>query len=280
MIVSEIDRRQTAILTVDVEDNFFEWELVRAEDWGRYEKQVVENTGSVIALLKEIGAEATFFVAGKVAERHAEVVSMIVEADFELGSHGYAHKPLWGMTEREFAQDLENSLNCLTRISGTKVKGFRAPFFSIGKKNLWALDIVKRFGFEYDASMKDVEMPDEACLVIPEFPVSTKRFLGRDLALSGGVALRLMPFSPYLNTLERSASFNRCPLIYFHAWEFNKDQPKRNVGLFQSLFQSSFTFTTPGKVRRLANYFRFLSIGRYIGERCYEDRISDGARKI
>jgi peptidoglycan/xylan/chitin deacetylase (PgdA/CDA1 family) len=80
--------KQVAILTVDVEDNFTKEELANPGDWAKYERQVVDNTNLVIAALKSIKAGATFFVLGKVAERHPEIVTAIHGAGHEVPATG------------------------------------------------------------------------------------------------------------------------------------------------------------------------------------------------
>ncbi len=260
-------KRKAAILTVDVEDNFTREELVRPGDWDVYENQVEENTNSVIALLKELEADATFFVLGRVAERRPKVVQNIAAAGYEIGSHGYVHELVGSMAKEEFEKDIEMSLACLTRAVKTKIRGFRARSFSVTRATIWAIDILKKYGFEYDASMKDTELQLHTVVGLPEFPISTKALLGRRVALSGGIALRLLPLYTYLGLLNRSSSFSECPVIYLHTWEFNKNQPRRKVGMLQSLSQASLTFTTPLKIRELSKHYRFVSVDRYIREK-------------
>jgi polysaccharide deacetylase family protein (PEP-CTERM system associated) len=265
LTLSENIGKKTAILTVDVEDNFTREELVRPDDWGKYEEQVVENTSLVIASLKELGVGATFFILGRVAERRPEVVSAIQEAGYEVASHGYAHEIVWKMTKGAFEEDVMKALNGLKPIVQKKVQGFRARSFSITKKTPWALNILKMHGFSYDASMKDFEATDAAHDgEILEFPISTTNVLSRNVSLSGGIALRLLPFSLYVKLLRRSPSFQQLPLIYFHVWEYNKDQPKRKVGFLQSLSQSPRTYTTPQRIKWLSRYYSFVSIETYL----------------
>src|ERR687884_88879 len=45
----------------------------------------------VLDVLARVGLRATFFVPGRVAERHPHRVREIVEAGHELGHHGYTH---------------------------------------------------------------------------------------------------------------------------------------------------------------------------------------------
>jgi|WetSurMetagenome_2_1015567.scaffolds.fasta_scaffold245466_2 peptidoglycan-N-acetylglucosamine deacetylase len=253
------------ILTVDVEDNFTLEELVRPSDWETYKKQAIENTRRVIALLKKFNAGATFFVLGKLAERHPVIVKEIVDAGYELASHGYAHKPVSEMTRDEFESDVRNSIEILEGIAHTKVTGFRARSFSITLKNLWAFEVLKDLGLSYDSSCYDFEFEkivgqeENACQGIKEFPVMTRRFLGRRITMAGGVMFRLLPV-PILQQAFNPPWEIESIMIYCHIWEFNRDQPARRIGVLQKIAQSSLTYTTESKLIYLARKYRFISI--------------------
>ena len=45
----------------------------------------------ILKLLERLGVTASFFVPGRVAERHPERVADIVAAGHELAHHGYTH---------------------------------------------------------------------------------------------------------------------------------------------------------------------------------------------
>ena len=99
---------------MDVEDNFTRDELVHPDDWDIYEKQVIANTRRVISLLQELAGDATFFVLGKVAERHPAVVRDIADAGYEVASHGYAHELTDKFSPEEFkaiAEKISSKLN-------------------------------------------------------------------------------------------------------------------------------------------------------------------------
>lgn len=266
------------ILTVDVEDNFTCEELVHPSDWSIYEKQVVINTRRVISLLQELKGDATFFILGKVAERHPVVVRDIATAGYEVASHGYDHQLTNRLSPEEFRKDVHRSLDILQGITKKLICGYRARSFSITRNTLWALPILEELGIIYDSSMTDVELsaitgrPPEAPREIPkhkcvELPINTHEILGKEVPLSGGIAFRLMPYYLYTAFLKKSASFRHHPVIYCHAWEFNKDQPKRRVNLLQRLAQGSWTYTTEAKIRRLSKSYTFISIQDYLENR-------------
>lgn len=269
------DGNHKIILTIDVEDNFTREELSKQADWNTYERQVVQNTDAVIKFLQEMNADATFFVLGKVAERHPEVVTLIDTAGYEVASHGYNHDLVHMMSEETFEEDVKKSLDILQTITSKKVRGFRARSFSITSRTLWALNILDKYELDYDSSILDTEMgritgnqsaPPRKLLnhSFTEYPISTMNIIGKQVHVGGGVTFRLLP-SVMLNAIMgTSISFESNRMVYCHVWEFNKNQPKRNVGLLQSLAQASWTYSTERKIRKLSLHNEFISIKKHL----------------
>ena len=56
------------------------------------------------------------------------------------------------ISREEFEKDLTKSISVLEKISGEKVLGFRAPYFSIDKNNFWVFDILRKY-VKYDSSV-------------------------------------------------------------------------------------------------------------------------------
>jgi polysaccharide deacetylase family protein (PEP-CTERM system associated) len=273
-----LSEKAQIILTVDVEDNFTREELVHPADWDIYEKQVIVNTRRVISLLQKLGGDATFFILGKVAERHPVVVRDIAVAGYDIASHGYAHEITNRLSPAEFRNDVRRSLDILQNITEKPIRGYRTRSFSITRNTLWALPVLQELGIAYDSSMTDVELsvmtsrPLEAPRAILnykiiELPINTHPILGKNIPLSGGIAFRLTPYSLYKTLLKDSASFTHHPVIYCHVWEFNKDQPKRRVGALQALAQGAWTYTTEAKIRKLSESYTFTSAQRYLEDR-------------
>ncbi|WP_152047272.1 polysaccharide deacetylase family protein [Aureimonas psammosilenae] len=53
-----------------------------------------EHTGRVLAILKEKGVKATFFLVGSDMEKNPDATRAIVEAGHEIGNHTYSHSDL------------------------------------------------------------------------------------------------------------------------------------------------------------------------------------------
>lgn len=259
------------LLTFDIEDNFTPEELVDRTDWKHYEGQVVTNTESILTLLEKYDAKATFFVLGKVAERRPAVVRMIAGAGHEVASHGYIHEQVARLGRKGFADDVLRSKNVLESISGHPLKGFRAMAFSVNVETAWALDFLREQGFLYDSSILSSHYAEHADRFgahlldsFHEVAPSAIRILGRGITFGGGIFFRLVPYSMIRSLIQKENRKQRPVVLYAHAWEFNKDQPHRQVGLLQTLGQSPVTFTTPRRIERLLKEFTFSSVADYL----------------
>jgi peptidoglycan-N-acetylglucosamine deacetylase len=86
-----------------------------------------EYTPKLLALLKQYDVKATFFVVGKMAERHPELVRAEVAAGHELGNHTYHHVNLTRLSAEEVAEELQACDDVLHKITGEHYTLFRPP---------------------------------------------------------------------------------------------------------------------------------------------------------
>jgi peptidoglycan/xylan/chitin deacetylase (PgdA/CDA1 family) len=85
-------------------------------------------TPRVLATLAKHGAKATFFVVGKKAEAHPEVVRAILDAGHAVGLHSYAHDRLFALRrEARVREDLQRGLQVLEELTGERPTLFRPP---------------------------------------------------------------------------------------------------------------------------------------------------------
>jgi len=229
------------VMTVDVEDYFhvsaFENTIAKS-DWDSLSLRVEENTYRLLALFAEHNVNSTFFTLGWVAERCPKLIKAIVEQGHELASHGYSHQRATEMTQEQFREDVAKSKQILEDISGQKIKGYRAPSFSVNEDNTWIYQILVELGFEYSSSTYPIEhdlygVPSWPRFMykrpegIIEIPVPTTRKNEVNTGIGGGGYFRLYPYwlskkriDNYLKTEQQPYSF------YFHPWEIDPDQPK------------------------------------------------------
>ncbi len=243
------------ILTVDVEDNFTFDELANKEDWPKYEGQVVENTLKILSLLRQYNAGATFFVVGTLAERHP-------------ASHSYLHKSLRDVAMDDIEADIRKSSEILSSLTGEQVLGFRAMGYTIPKDETTFYSLLKKHGYKYDSSKKmnkernrQTIQKDHLYRVFP----SSVDILGLKTVFSGGTYLRLLPEFIINRGFSQYTMAGQPVMLYVHPWEFNRDQPKRNVRLKYKILQSPLTFSTEGKLGLLLGKYEFVSIRKYIG---------------
>jgi polysaccharide deacetylase family protein (PEP-CTERM system associated) len=234
-------------LTVDVEDFYqvsaFEHCLDRA-DWHEYEPRVAIGTHKILEVLDRAGVNATFFVLGWVADRQPQLVRAIHAAGHEIASHGYWHRLIYQQTPAEFCADVRRSRSLLEDLIGEAVTAYRAPSFSITRRNLWALDVLIEEGFKFDSSIYPTyhdrygiaDAPLEPHRIIRpsggiwEFPGTVWRGLGYPLPIGGGGYFRLYPYLLTwlgLGAINRS---NRPFVAYVHPWELDPDQPRLHPG--------------------------------------------------
>ncbi len=231
----------TNALTIDVEDYFqvsaFAPHIDRA-DWDSRECRVEHNIDRILKLLGEEQTKATFFTLGWVAERYPQMVRRIVSEGHELASHGYGHQRASDLTEAEFFHDVSHAKALLEDIGGQQVQGYRAPSFSIGTGNLWALDTLLRAGYRYSSSIYPVKhdhygMPDAPRFAhqirdgLMEVPPTTLRLFNRNLPSSGGGYFRLLPYALSRWMLQQVNQRDaESAIFYFHPWEIDPGQPR------------------------------------------------------
>ena len=234
-------------LSVDVEDYFHVEAFadhVRAENWPSFASRVHGNCERIIELFANYDWRATFFVLGWVAERDPGLVRKIADAGHELACHSYSHRRVFSLQPEEFRDDLRRARGIIEDAAGVRVVGYRAPTFSILRRNLWAWEVLSEEGFLYDSSifpirhdlygypefprfLQHIELPSGR--EIFEVPMSTIRFAGFNWPLGGGGYLRLLPMVYTSWAIERIHRQDRQPFIlYLHPWELDPHQPRLN----------------------------------------------------
>jgi polysaccharide deacetylase family protein (PEP-CTERM system associated) len=245
------DGRIINAMSVDVEEYFqvgaFEATIKRSA-WSALESRVAYNTGKVLDLFAAKNVKSTFFTLGWVAERQPALIRRIVAEGHELASHGYEHDRVHTLTPDAFAADLIKTKKILEDIGGVEVVGYRAPSFSIGARNRWALDTLAAQGYRYSSSVYPIahdhygwpSAPRRAFLPVEgspliEIPVTTVRALGKIWPCGGGGFFRLLPYSLSRWTISQVNTQESQPAIfYFHPWEVDPDQPVQTAAPLKS----------------------------------------------
>jgi peptidoglycan/xylan/chitin deacetylase (PgdA/CDA1 family) len=86
-----------------------------------------EHTPRVLDVLKAERLRATFFVVGREAERHPEVVRRIVAEGHELGHHSYFHGAPSRTSPGQLMDEVRRTRDVLARVAGRSPTLFRPP---------------------------------------------------------------------------------------------------------------------------------------------------------
>lgn len=229
-------------MSVDVEDYFqvmaFEpW--LKDRPWDGFECRIPRNVERILEMFATARVHATFFTLGWVAEKFPALVRRIAAAGHEIASHGYGHVRVTEQAPEQFRADVSRTRKLLQDVSGQPVNGYRAASYSIGERNLWALDVLEECGHLYSSSIYPIHhdfygMPDAPRFAfrmrrnsLLEVPVTTVEFLGRKIPCGGGGYFRLFPYWLYRRALERVNRTDGQPgVFYFHPWEIDPGQPR------------------------------------------------------
>lgn len=264
-------------LTIDFEDWYQGLEIER-ERWHAFEDRIESSGRRLLAVLAEAHTRATFFVLGHVAESHPGLVREIHDAGHEIATHGASHEFVYRMTPEAFRAEIAVAAESLEALAGRPVLGHRAPFFSVTRESLWALDVLKELGFRYDSSVFPVRnyrygiadaprwpYPVGETTRLMEFPISTWRVLGTNLPIAGGAYFRIYP---YFFTRLGLRSINReghPAVFYLHPWELDPGHPRIPVPRRIAATHYFNLSATEGRLRRLLGDFRFAPMSEVLG---------------
>lgn len=117
---------------------------------------VREGLDPLLKLLAEHGVKASFFIPGTIVDRYPEAVQRIAAAGHDLGSHGYEHKPIPGLTAEEERAELHGGIEALERLTGVRPKAWRAPAWEWSARTL---ELLIEAGVTISANYHDALRP-------------------------------------------------------------------------------------------------------------------------
>src|SRR5262249_6984403 len=221
--------------TIDVED----WYQSSVDFDAPITDRVLRNVERVCLALDAHRVKGTFFVQGRVAETFPRLLQQLLRQGHEIQSHGYSHRPLFSMDRRALRTELEFARKTVEDACGVRVNAFRAPDFSIVRRNLWALDVLAETGFEIDSSIFPMSMgrygiagwqigPHRVSLrdgrEMLEVPVAIASFAGMKLPVAGGGYFRLLPQFLLEPALRSILAAQRPVILYCHPYEFSPEE--------------------------------------------------------
>jgi polysaccharide deacetylase family protein (PEP-CTERM system associated) len=267
-------------LSIDVEDYFhvsgFD-DVIDRDKWDEYPVRFQIGMGKILSVLDRHDVKATFFFLGWIADRYPETVADVARRGHEIAIHGYAHRLVYRQRPDEFADDLARALAAVRKTYAGPILGYRAPTFSIRGDTLWALEIIKDFGFRYDSSILPVkrrrygiagaqDLPYEMANGLLEFPLSTVRIFGRRLRVAGGGYLRLYPFIFTCRAIDWLNRRRGQPaIVYLHPWELDPGQPRIRAGIGATIRHRINLRRTERRLDELCRRFEFGPVQHALG---------------
>lgn len=229
-------------MSVDLEDYYCDLPF---STWNKYEDRVTYTTKIILQLFEKYNTKATFFTLGYIAERHPDLIEEIKSKGHEIASHSFSHMDIRKMNKQSFEDDLLKSIKILETLCGEKILGFRAPFFSIDKNNVWAFDILKKY-LKYDSSVFPVRTPLYGIPDAPRFtyrisndplqedpngtfieiPPVTLRLLGVNIPVAGGFHMRFWPAYLLKLGINKMNKSGFPAMFYIHPKDLDPSMPR------------------------------------------------------
>lgn len=272
------------ILTFDIEDwyhaNYAGVDFSGLRGRGSNFRSSVEW---LLQICAECGCTATFFVLGCMGEEYPDIIRAIARAGHEVASHGYGHQLAYKQTAEEFRSDVKKSAEILQTLTGEKVRGYRAPSWSIVKSNLHYLEALESIGFHYDASIFPVKtflygIPDAPTdihrprvngrqLDLYEVPMSVLKLCGRNIGFSGGFYFRLFPCWFIKWGIRKVNREGRSAIVYLHPRELDATERRLELPPLETFIQYYNVGKNRAKLEDVLRSFRFTSIAEMLLER-------------
>jgi polysaccharide deacetylase family protein (PEP-CTERM system associated) len=265
--------------TVDLED-WYHGIPIAAEAKARAERRLHVGTDPLLDLLARGGHKATFFALSLTAREHPRILRKIADAGHDIGSHGLSHDLVYEMSPERFREETRSSIRDLEDCIGRKVESYRAAYFSITRRSLWALDILVEEGIRFDSSIFPIQnwrygIPDysrsptvvkTSAGPLCEFPISTRRVFGRNVPVTGGAYFRIYPYALSRANI-RAAEREGTPVVfYLHPWELDPDHPRVSFRRKAMLTHYVNLRSTGPRLARLCNEFTFTTLGEVLAD--------------
>jgi len=267
-------------MTIDLEDYFYDLPFSK---WEMYEDKIVETTSILLDLFSKYNVKSTFFVVGYIAEKFPNLINEIQEKGHEIASHSYSHLDLRKATQNEVQKDLLKSFKIIENVTGEKVMGFRAPFFSIDHSNSWIFEFLRKH-VKYDSSIFPVKSPlygipeapkvmyhpskenfikndnTEELIEIP--PLTYKIFSFYNLPVAGGFYFRALPYFIISKGITKFNQNKNPAMLYFHPKDLDKNMPKIKEYSWHYYYGKKNIIK---KFEKLLGDFKFTSVKDFLG---------------
>jgi polysaccharide deacetylase family protein (PEP-CTERM system associated) len=238
---------------------------------GAAERREIEaNVGEALEWLEQAGVRGTFFTLGVIAEALPRVVRRIADHGHEIASHSHRHLRLYNLELAVAREEIVRSKKALEDATGREVLGFRAPDFSITRRNLELLDALREAGYRYDSSIFPISFHDVYGVAgagrdihrlrngLIEFPPATCRVFRQTIPVLGGGYFRLSPLWLSRSLFGRFERVGRPVMSYIHPYEIAPGYPRLRGLSWKQRFRHYVNIDQPRpRYTKLFQRFRF-----------------------
>ena len=117
------------------------------------------GTPRILKMLEHHQIPATFFMTAVDAMLHPDMLAAIMKSGrHEVGVHGWIHEFTPRLAEGEEERLLDQAIAYLTKATGRRPVGYRAPSWAFSGATL---DLIAKKGFLYDSSLQALDEPYE-----------------------------------------------------------------------------------------------------------------------
>jgi peptidoglycan/xylan/chitin deacetylase (PgdA/CDA1 family) len=209
----------------------------------------------ILSLLERNQIPATFFVTGVDAMLHPEMVAAIVKnGRHEIGVHGWIHEFTPRLAEGEEEKLLDRAIDFLTKVTGKRPLGYRAPSWAFSPVTL---DLILKKGFLYDSSLQALDEPYEVALrgkptglveLAIDWTLTETPFLGQN----GRMASPELLYGLYRDEFDGAYDERTMFVLTLHPYLSGHRAPMRHLEQFVTYMRSrpGVWFATCGDIAR------------------------------
>jgi peptidoglycan/xylan/chitin deacetylase (PgdA/CDA1 family) len=167
----------------------------------------------LVELLEKFESKGSFYVPGFVMEKYPHIVPSLLAKGHEVALHGYYHERMETLSDQEFQNVMQHSIDRFLSQGGKLPVGFRSPAWEL---NNTQLDYFNSKEIAYDSSLMGFEHP-YTINGVTEVPVHW--------SIDDAIFFRYYGDS-------RDISPPTCPKQLLESWKFEFDAVMETGGLF------------------------------------------------
>lgn len=199
-------------------------------------------TPKLLDLLKEHQIKATFFVVGKNAEEHPEILRRMHEEGHAIGIHNYLHRTNWLMRPKTVAKHVLTTSQIIERVTGEKPKYYRPPWgilnlFDFARKHEYQIVLWSMMAGDWKAKTGADKIRERMCKRLGNGKIyllhDCGRTFGADVDAPANTIEALSHFIPY--AIQQGYAFARVDELM----QMSEKAERKTIGWFKrSLVQA------------------------------------------